>query len=140
MKKTIPYLLCLLFCAIVCIAGAQQVKNVRPGVVGSWRELGTTVVNFTVDHDGIIVAGADAFRRLKFHVFDAPVEMIRMNVVYENGAPDNIPLSFVIPAGGESRVIDLRGTERRLRRIDFWYKTGRPGFRGRAKVVLWGIK
>lgn len=33
-------------------------------------------------------------------------------VTYENGAHENIDLSFKIPQGGESLVIDLRGGKR----------------------------
>lgn len=136
MKKFI--LFSTLFLSITIASSAQQVR-VTHGNVG-WRQLGVTVVKFTVDKDVIMLAGNDWFRQLKFRVADAPVEMLNMTVVYETGVPQNIPLRLVIPKGGESRLIDLNGGERKLRRVDFTYKSGAPGFHGSAKVILFGLK
>lgn len=119
---------------------AQQVKKAKPAPPGSWQQLGFTVVDFTNEKDDIMVTGADNFRRLKFNVFDAPVYMLNMHVVYENNSIDKIDLRFEIPAGGESRILDLEGGSRRIRKITFWYRSKRPGFRGKAKVSVWGIK
>lgn len=121
-------------------APAQQIKHAKPGPPGSWQQLGFTTVDFKADRDVIIVTGADHFRKLKFKVQDNAVNMLCMLVVYENGAPDKMDLRFLIPAGGESRVLDLRGNSRRIRKVEFWYQSQRPGFRGKAKVWLWGIK
>jgi len=136
MKKIAIFSILFLFIAINL--HAQQVR-VTHGNVG-WRELGTTVVKFTVDKDVIVVAGNDWFRQLKFHVIDAAIEMLNMTVVYETGAHQEIPLRLVIPKGGESRLIDLNGGERRLRRVEFTYKSGAPGFHGHAKLILFGLK
>lgn len=119
---------------------AQQLKKAKPAPPESWQELGFTVVDFKAEKDDIIVTGADNFRKLKFKVFDAPINMLNMHVVYENNEIDKIDLRFEIPAGGESRVLDLNGGSRRIRKVTFWYRTTRPGFRGKAKVALWGIK
>lgn len=122
------------------MAISQQVRKAKPTAPGSWQQLGFTMANFLSDKDDIWVSGADNFRRLKFQVFDAPVDMLNMHVVYENNQFDNVELRFLIPAGGESRVIDLKGTSRRIKKVTFWYKSQRPGFKGKAKVVLWGMK
>ncbi len=82
----------------------------------------------------------DNFRKIKFKVTDAPLNMQRMVVTYDNGQPDNIDIRQNIPQGGESRVIDLRGIGKRsVRRIDFWYDT--KGFlKGKADVTVFGMK
>ena len=51
----------------------------------------------------------DNFRRIKFKVTDAPLNMQHMVVTYDNGQPDKIDVRQNIPQGGESRVIDLQG-------------------------------
>ena len=108
-------LLTIGFTAILTsVSYAQQVKKGKPAPSGTWQEPGFTVVDFKNEKDDIFVTGADNFRKLKFKVFDAPVNMLNMNVVYENGEFDNIDLRFVIPAGGESRVLDLNGGSRRI--------------------------
>lgn len=56
-----------------------------------------------------------------------------------NGTPDRIDVRQNIPKGGESRVIDLRGTGKRsIRSIEFWYDT--KGFlTGKANVTVFGM-
>jgi hypothetical protein len=119
---------------------AQQVAKPGPGAKGTWKLLGTTHANHSADHDAIMVAGPyDYFRKLKFKVTDAPLNMQRMVVTYDDGRPENIDVRQNIPKGGESRVIDLKGGKRKLRSIEFWYDT--KGFlNGKADVTLFGMK
>jgi hypothetical protein len=120
---------------------AQGVSHPRGGPPGSWRAIGTTEAGFQADHDGIVVRGPfDDFRRIKFKVTGAPLNLQRLVVTYENGVPDKIDVRHNIPEGGESQQIDLAGAgKRRIRRIDFWYDT--KGFlKGRAHVTVFGMK
>ena len=89
-------IICLLLATVSGMAMAQQVKKPKPGAVGTWRLLGTTQAKHTADHDAIIVAGPyDYFRKLKFKVTDAPLNMIRMVVRYDDGGlPENIDIRF----------------------------------------------
>jgi hypothetical protein len=122
-------------------AEAQKVVQPRPGSPGEWRLIGQTHANHSADHDTIIVKGPfDNFRKIKFKVTDAPLNMRHMVVTYDNGAPDRIEVRQNIPQGGESRVIDLRGVGKRsIRKIEFWYDT--KGFlKGKADVTVFGMK
>jgi hypothetical protein len=120
---------------------AQKVVHPNAGPAGSWRLIGQTHADHGADHDTIVVQGPyDNFRRIKFKVTDAPLNMLRLVVTYDNGAPDNIEVRQNIPQGGESRVIDLRGVGKRsLRRIDFWYNT-QGLLKGKADVTVFGMK
>jgi phosphoribosyl 1,2-cyclic phosphodiesterase len=123
------------------VAQAQKVTRPNAGPAGSWRLIGQTHADHGADHDTIVVQGPyDNFRRIKFKVTDAPLNMQHMVVTYDNGAPDKIEIRQSIAQGGESRVIDLRGVGKRsLRRIDFWYDT--HGFlKGKADVTVFGMK
>ncbi len=130
--------------ALMGVAGsadAQQVVRPKGGSPGQWRLIGQTHADHAADHDVIIVKGPyDNFRRIKFKVTDAPLNMQHMVVTYDNGAPDKIDIRQNIPQGGESRVIDLRGVGKRsLRKIEFWYDT--KGFlKGKADVTVFGMK
>ena len=134
----------MLFVSLMWLAApaqAQQVVQPKPGPAGTWRLIGQTHADHAQDHDTIIVKGPyDNFRKIKFKVTDAPLNMQRMVVTYDNGAPDNIEIRQNVPQGGESRVIDLRGAGKRsLKRIDFWYDT--KGFlKGKADVTVFGMK
>jgi hypothetical protein len=123
------------------VALAQQVVRPNPGNAGEWRLIGQTHADHAADHDSIIVKGPfDNFRKIKFKVTDAPLNMQHMVVTYDNGQPDKIDIRQNIPQGGESRVIDLRGIGKRsIKRIDFWYDT--KGFlKGKADVTVFGMK
>ncbi len=102
--------------------------------------IGSVEANFTADHDTLVVRGFDDFRRIKFKVTNAGLNLQRMVVVYENGEPEQIAVRANIPKGGESRQIDLRGAgKRRIRRIDFWYDT-KGILNGKAHVTVFGMK
>jgi hypothetical protein len=120
---------------------AQGVSRPRGGPAGSWRAIGTTEAGFQADHDGIVVRGPfDDFRRIKFKVTGAPLNLQRLVVTYENGVPDKIDVRNNIPEGGESRQIDLASAgKRRIRRIDFWYDT-KGILKGKAHVTVFGMK
>ena len=122
------------------LAAQDKVVHPRAGAAGQWRVIGQVNANLTADHDEIIVRGDDNFRRIKFKVTDAPLNLHRLVVAYDNGAPDNIDVRFRIPENGESRVIDLRGAgQRSIRKIEFWYDTA--GVRkGKAHVTVFGMK
>lgn len=134
---------CLTHTALLPKSGFTQtvVNAPRPGTVGEWRYLGTVNARFTADHDAIVVQGPyDFFRRIKFKVTNAPINLIRLIVTYNDGGlPENIDTRFSIPAGGESRVIDLRGNRRKIRTIEFWYDT-KGVLQGRANVSVFGQK
>ena len=132
------------FLLLLSAAGLRAqtvIKQPRAGVAGTWRLLGTVQARLVADHDKIIVAGPyDYFRRIKFKVTGAPLNIERMIVTYDDGGlPEKIDIRFNIPEGGESRIIDLRGGKRKIRTVEFWYKTSGI-LNGRANLTLFGIK
>jgi hypothetical protein len=139
MKKT------SLFVAIILLALAtgfsQKISKPRPGAPGSWKLIGTTQADFKADHDAIMVQGPfDDFRKVKFAVTNAPLNLMRMVVTYDNGMPDKIDVRQNIPQGGESRVIDLKGAGKRsIRKIEYWYDT-KGILKGKATITIFGMK
>lgn len=93
-----------------------------------------------IDHDVIKVVGAgDNFRSVKIKISNSGLNMTRMVITYDGGGLQKIDIRKNIPKGGESRVIDLNGGKRSIRKIEFWYKD--TGFlNGRAKVTVLGRK
>lgn len=110
-----------------------------PAAAGDrWELLGQRVVNDRLDHDEIVVTSARGdWEALKLKVKKAPVRIHDMKVQYGNGAVDDIPIRGVIPQGGESRVIDLRGNDRVIRKVTFTYDAKTLG-RKRAEILLFG--
>jgi hypothetical protein len=122
-------------------AHAQRVTQPRAGAAGAWRLIGTVEADRRADHDAIFVRGPfDDFRRVKFKVTNAGLNLDRMVITYDNGVPDQINVRENIPQGGESRQIDLRGAGKRsIRKIEFWYDT-KGLLKGKAKVTVFGMK
>ena len=142
-KKII--LLFLIAAAFSLNATAQDLIATKTGPPGTWQELGTVTVKDTVNHDDIVLVGQAEYRSLKFKVQEAPVNILNMNVIYQNGKVDQFNLKYQIPAGGESRVIDLKTDNlktgvRKIRRVTIWYQTDSLAHTNTAKVTLWGMK
>jgi hypothetical protein len=106
----------------------------------NWKFIGDKMVSFGVDKDVIVTGNTnDDFRKLKVKVTSGPLKMYDMKIVFDNGTVQDVSLRQHIRQGGESRVIDLEGGLRHIKRIEFWYET--KGFKkGRARVAVWGAK
>ena len=103
----------------------------------NWMKLGERTVNHTVDRDEIKVTIKEGvFKKIKLNVKRRKVTFRDVKVHYANGDVQDITLRREIPAGGETRVIDLEGNNRVITKVVFWYTTKRV--RGkRAEVALW---
>ena len=124
---------------------AQDLVATKTGPPGTWQELGAVNVNLTVNHDDIVLVGQAEYRSLKFKVQVAPVNILNMNVIYQNGKVDQFNLKYQVPAGGESRVIDLKADNlktgvKKIRRVTIWYQTDSTAQQNVAKITLWGMK
>ncbi len=103
-----------------------------------WVKLGKVTATHSADHDRIKVEGRnDDFRKLKFKVSDSPLNMHKIVVTYDNGAPESLEVRQDIPKGGETRDIDLQGGKRSIRTIEFWYDT-KGLLNGKADVTAYG--
>lgn len=114
---------------IVCFVAVMPVT-----AEGRWKVLGKRKVNHLVDHDTIHVTGVRGdFRRIRLRVANVAVDFHRVVVHYANGADDNVEVRGRVPAGGYTRIIDLRGSDRVIHSVDFWYDT--RGLAGRHGIV-----
>ena len=103
-----------------------------------WDYLGLRKVNKSFDRDEIVVTRAEGtFNALKFKVKYRPITMYDMKVHYGNGTIEDIKLKVHIPAGGTSRIIDLRGGNRVIKKVVFRYETKTNRGR-RAEIRLFG--
>ena len=104
-----------------------------------WELLGTRRVNFTGDHDAIVVgARRGAYKSIKIEVAGGDVVMYNIQLKFGDGATwsPNTRLNF--RQGSWSRTIDVPGPARLIRRIDFWYRSRLH--RGAATVRVFGQK
>ena len=131
MKQLI--IVCLLFSVATLNCSTTQ----RPARA-DWRFIADKWVNYGLDRDVILFGDLkDDFRQLKIRVTDAPLKIYDLKIYFDNGDVQDVSLKLLFRQGDESRVIDLNGGLRHLRKIEFWYET--KGVRkGKARVAVWG--
>jgi hypothetical protein len=106
----------------------------------TWVFLGERSVGDNVDRDTVVVTAVKGdFRRIQFRVKNHAINVLRLVVMYGNGVPDKIETRQLIPAGGTSRIIDLKGGDRIIKKIDFWYETKSLG-RKRTLIKVYGMR
>lgn len=110
-----------------------QLQTFRP-----WELLGVKKVDYALDRDEVLVTAREGrFTGLKVRVKHSPINLHKISIHYGNGEVDEIEVRNNIPAGGETRVIDLPGNKRIIQKVVFWYDTKNLA-RGKAVVELWG--
>jgi hypothetical protein len=98
--------------------------------------LGEAHVDGRAAHDNISIHEG-AFRSLQLRVENGPIEFDHVVVHYENGGNEELRVREVIPAGGHTRDIDLRGDRRNIRSVELWYGKAAPRS-GRPRVTVYG--
>ena len=110
----------------------------RSAAQGNWEKLGTKVVNFKVDRNVLVVGAHEGnFKKLKVAVSGGSLNMHRMVVHYGNGSKEEIELRHNFSKASASRVIDLRGHDRVIKKVVFVYDT-KNAARQKAKVHVFG--
>lgn len=106
---------------------------------GKWQELGCQKVGFLKDRDVITVGRREGrFRAIRLDVSGNDIFVNDLKVIYGNGAPDDIPVRGQIKRGQSSGVLDLKGGDRFIDRIEMVYQS-KPSFKGTAKVCVSGL-
>ncbi len=123
---------------LILLSGLFIVALSSFSIQADWKLLGERSVKFSSDKDIIKVGGNDWYSKLKIKVVDAPLHIGDMDVIFENGEKFDIAIKENIRQGGESRVIDLPGGERRIDRIEFRYRTTGRLRNGTANVIVFG--
>ena len=99
-----------------------------------WALLGERQVSDRVDHDRIVVTGLRSdFTAIKLTVERASVDFRRVVVHFANSGDQEVEMRNTIRAGGETRAIDLRGGDRVISNVEFWYDANT--IRGRTATV-----
>ena len=108
-----------------------------PAAAQNWVVLGDKTVDRRAENDTIKVKKKGTFRKIKLQVKGNGVRFFDLKVHFENGDVLDVALTAHINRGGQTRVIDLPGGKRDIKKVVFRYKT--QGVRKRkATVVLLG--
>jgi len=130
--------LALVVAASIAAAGCGRGGGHRdPGPSGKWERLGVRTVDHRGDHDTVMAEFQGTFRAIKIEVNRTELEMYNIRVNFDNGEHWSPDTRVQFREGSWSRTIDLPGAERRIRSIDFWYRSQHRG-EGKAVVEVWG--
>jgi hypothetical protein len=103
--------------------------------------LGERMVAFKADHDVVEVGRYEGtFRSLVVSVEKNDVELFNLVVVFGNGDREKFDTRLVFREGSRSRVLQFAGGQRRIRAIEFTYKTVGTWTDGRAHVLVYGVR
>ena len=102
--------------------------------------LGSRVVSDRAEYDTIKV-GADEgrFSAIQLKAKGARVEFKRVVVHFANGGEQRFEKNVILKPGHWSRRIDLKGDDRVISKVVFYYETRSAGFE-RAVVELRGVR
>ena len=100
--------------------------------------LGKRQVTFAVERDSIVFpAGTKPIRRLLIVVRMNDLEIYGLKIAFEKGEDYEIDYKGKFLANRDNEFFDLPGGARRIRRIDFLYRSLLKTAR-RAEVEFWG--
>ncbi|MBC7778233.1 MAG: DUF2541 family protein [Phycisphaerae bacterium] len=103
-----------------------------------WELLGARKINYGLDRDEIVVTRAEGvFTAVQLRIKRSPINMHKMSIHYGNGEVDEKDLRENFRAGSTSRIIDLPGNKRVIRKVVLWYDTKNLA-NGKGVVELWG--
>ncbi len=103
-----------------------------------WDFLGARVVDFGGDHDAIDCRGEGRFTSFQIEVENGDLEMYDIVVTFGNGEKESPRTRFTFDDNTRTRVIDLPGNKRFIKRVDFYYKSIRASRDGKATINLYG--
>ena len=103
-----------------------------------WEKLGQRKVNRALDKDEILVTAREGrFTKVKLTIKKSAINMHKMVIHFANGGKQEVNLRKNIPAGGSTRVVDIKGGKRVIKKVVFWYDT-KGIINNKAVVELWG--
>lgn len=127
-----------LMIGLVFISADLPTDEATADSLTKWDLLGIRKVNYGLDRDEIVVTLTEGlFSAVKLKVKHGGVNMHRMAIHYKNGDVQEVALKNNFKAGSSSRIIDLQGGKRVIRKVVFWYDTKNVSSR-KATLQLWG--
>ena len=123
--------------AVVLTLAALPLALRPASAADDWQLLGRRRVSFAAERDVIEVGVREGlFDAIRVEVQDGDLEMYNIRVIFGNGAAWSPDTRMSFREGSRSRVIDLPGEARVIRRIEFWYRSRLR--RGQATVEVFG--
>jgi len=106
----------------------------------TWDRVGTKTVDYTIDRDVIDLKDSPvAYNALKLKVDQGTITIHKATVHFANGGTEDIKLPDVLTEDNDGQFIDLKGNQRKITKIVFWYDT-KSSNKEKAIVEVWARK
>lgn len=135
-QTSFKFTICTLLVAFLLSSCGSSQRIV--GLEEGWELLGSAKVNFLRDKDVIEVKSSNMFTAIRFSVNDKDIHLNDLKIHLINGDIIQPAVSEEIPAGGQSRIIELAADGRTINKIEFKYRSRGSIFKGRADVFVMG--
>ncbi len=104
----------------------------------AWDKLGERSVEATDNGmTSVDASKTGAVKAIKIKVKKGGINLHRCEIWFQNGTKKSVDLRNDVPAGSESREIDVTDKNNSISRVVFWYDTRNYG-KQNAEVELWG--
>lgn len=131
--KPLFFLSLILFSVTTLLScGSSRTVAIEEG----WELLSERKVNFVRDKDEIDVTSRNQFTAIKFRVEGKDVRINDLKIYFDNGDKLEPSLDAIIPAGEESKIIELGREGRNIDRLEFKYRSTGNLLDGRANVLV----
>jgi hypothetical protein len=125
--------------ALFFVATANLCYGQTSDLLKGWTNLGSRVVDYTLDHDVVTLSSKEAFTQLKITVKNGSLNMHKATVHFANGDKQDITFPDVVTPETGGNTIDLKGNDRVIEKVTFWYDT-RQKSNEKATVEVYGKK
>jgi hypothetical protein len=135
MNKIMIGVLALLLLSVSSATFAQDQNLLK-----DWKMLGSRVVDYTLDHDVVSLNNSqEAFTSLKVIVKNGSLNMHKATIHFANGDKQDITFPDVVTNESDGRSIELKGNDRVIEKVTFWYDT-RKGSNQKSTIEVYGKK
>ncbi len=129
----------------ITIVGFSQLAFAQdPAIIVSskpgWHKIGEVKADFTKENESIIVIGNDKFKAIKLKISEAPIEISKVVVYYDNDLMQEIPTTGLMKPGKETKEYYLQDPAHGITKVMFTYKSQPNMADKKSHVELDGLK
>jgi hypothetical protein len=135
--KNIKWILAITVFLSFSTKGYSQTANVVSNEQTGWKKIALTTVNFNETVKEMLIAGKEAYRSIYFRVAAGQVNILSLEVFFENGNKQDFAVNEVVKLNTNTKELDLTGDERIVRKIVIKYAAVPNADDKEARLELW---
>ena len=123
---------------LVMLLALWPVLNSHTYIQANWVKLGERTVNYTADHSEIVFDNLNVnAAALRVKVKKGAINLHRCVIYFQDNQTHEVDVLNSIPAGNESKIIELPTPAKAILKLVFTYDTKNRATQ-KAEVEVWG--